>query len=56
MTSIRAAVSRIPSLAGELGESRFALWIAFVLVHVWLGLVNLLGPGLPLGDVQERKP
>jgi len=32
-------------------ESRFALWVAFVLVHLWLGLVNLYGPGLPLGDV-----
>ncbi|TBN58485.1 DUF2029 domain-containing protein [Glaciihabitans arcticus] len=34
-----------------MSASRLALWIAFVAVHVWLGLVNLLGPGLPLGDV-----
>ena len=27
------------------------LWCAFILVHLWLGLVNLYGPGLPLGDV-----
>lgn len=27
------------------------LWCAFVVVHLWLGLVNLFGPGLPLGDV-----
>ncbi|GAA1700723.1 hypothetical protein GCM10009792_21150 [Microcella alkalica] len=28
-----------------------ALWSAFAVVHVWLGGLNLLGPGLPLGDV-----
>lgn len=28
-----------------------ALWSAFILAHLWLGLVNLYGPGLPLGDV-----
>lgn len=27
------------------------LWIAFVLVHLWLGALNLHGPGYPLGDV-----
>jgi hypothetical protein len=27
------------------------LWLAFVLVHLWLGWVALYGPGLPLGDV-----
>lgn len=27
------------------------LWSAFILAHLWLGLVNLFGPGLPLGDV-----
>ncbi|HEY8912812.1 glycosyltransferase 87 family protein [Lacisediminihabitans sp.] len=35
----------------EITSSRILLWIAFVLVHLWLGLVNLHGPGLPLGDV-----
>ncbi|MEO6532120.1 MAG: glycosyltransferase 87 family protein [Pseudolysinimonas sp.] len=29
----------------------FILWTAFVLVHFWLGLVALYGPGYPLGDV-----
>lgn len=28
-----------------------ALWIAFVLVHFWLGWLGLFAPGLPLGDV-----
>jgi Glycosyltransferase family 87 len=27
------------------------VWIAFVLAHLWLGLLNLYAPGLPLGDV-----
>ncbi|MBG6107600.1 glycosyltransferase 87 family protein [Frigoribacterium sp. CG_9.8] len=27
------------------------LWVAFILVHLWLGALNLYGPGLPLGDV-----
>ena len=27
------------------------LWIAFILVHLVLGLINLYGPGYPLGDV-----
>jgi hypothetical protein len=27
------------------------MWAAFVLTHLWLGFVNLQGPGLPLGDV-----
>ncbi len=28
-----------------------SVWIAFVLAHLWLGLLNLYAPGLPLGDV-----
>src|SRR6478735_4453147 len=27
------------------------LWLAFVLVHLWLGWLCLTAPGLPLGDV-----
>ena len=27
------------------------LWVAFVLLHFWLGMLNLYAPGLPLGDV-----
>ena len=26
-------------------------WLAFVFVHLWLGVLALFGPGLPLGDV-----
>lgn len=33
------------------GRNPVALWSAFMLVHLWLGLLNLYGSGLPLGDV-----
>ena len=32
-------------------RSSFTLWAAFVLAHLWLGLLNLYGPGYPMGDV-----
>lgn len=35
----------------RIGRSPVALWSSFILAHLWLGLVNLYGPGLPLGDV-----
>ena len=31
--------------------SAISLWIAFGVVHLWLGFLNLYGPGLPMGDV-----
>lgn len=31
--------------------SALALWLTFIAVHLVLGLLNLRGPGLPLGDV-----
>ena len=31
--------------------SPITVWVAFVLVHLWLGLLNLYAPGLPFGDV-----
>lgn len=31
--------------------SPITVWVAFVLAHLWLGLLNLYAPGLPLGDV-----
>jgi hypothetical protein len=39
-----------PALAA-LTERRLVLWLAFALVHLWLGVVNLTSPSLPLGDV-----
>lgn len=35
----------------RVGSSPLTLWIGFVLVHFWLGLLNLYAPGFPLGDV-----
>lgn len=33
------------------GGSAVSLWLAFAVVHLWLGFLNLYGPGLPMGDV-----
>jgi len=30
----------------------WALWSVFVIVHAWLWVLNLTGPGFPLGDVE----
>ncbi len=32
-------------------RSPITVWVAFVLAHLWLGMLNLYSPGLPLGDV-----
>jgi len=32
-------------------SSPLLLWAAFILAHLWLGVLNLYGPGLPFGDV-----
>ncbi len=37
----------------RIGRSPLALWSSFILAHLWLGLLNLYGPGLPLGDVTQ---
>ena len=41
----------MPTRLSAIAHSRFALWAAFLLVHLWLGLLNLHGPGNPIGDV-----
>lgn len=43
--------SRGPLTLDVLKSSQLLLWVAFVLVHLWLGLLALFAPGLPLGDV-----
>ena len=35
----------------RIGRNPVALWSAFILAHLWLGLLNLYASGLPLGDV-----
>jgi hypothetical protein len=37
-----------------LAISPTAIWSAFILVHLWLGFVNLTVAGAPLGDVQNQ--
>jgi hypothetical protein len=32
-------------------DNPIALWIAFVLAHLWLGMLALYAPGQPIGDV-----
>ena len=39
------------SLPRAVATSRVTLWAAFIAVHVWLGMLNLYGPGFPIGDV-----
>jgi len=45
--SPRPPVSVVRSVVGN----RVTLWIGFVAVHFWLGMLALFGPGFPLGDV-----
>lgn len=51
MPKLRAVASRARAIAVKTLKRPLSLWIAFVLVHLWLGLVNIYGAGLPLGDV-----
>lgn len=51
MSTALAASTRGLRLASVLASNRFVLWCAFVGVHFWLGMLNLFGPGLPMGDV-----
>lgn len=46
-TPVRAATPRWRGIV----SNPALLWSAFVIVHFWLGMVNLYGPGNPLGDV-----
>lgn len=39
------------TVLARVGSSPLAVWIAFVLVHLWLGVLNLRPEGLPMGDV-----
>lgn len=32
-------------------RSPITVWVAFIVAHLWLGMLNLYAPGLPLGDV-----
>jgi len=44
-------LTRVADAAHAVLVSQFTVWVLFVLVHMWLGTLNLIGPGLPMGDV-----
>ncbi|WP_411701323.1 glycosyltransferase 87 family protein [Conyzicola sp.] len=51
MTDAAGSPRRIPTVLRSVATSRAALWAGFVVAHLWLGMLNLYGPGFPLGDV-----
>jgi hypothetical protein len=51
MTTNSVKQHRVADSLRGWGANRFVLWCAFIVVHLSLGLVNLFGPGLPMGDV-----
>jgi len=42
---------RAARVAGAIARSPITVWVAFIAVHLWLGLVNLYAASGPLGDV-----
>ncbi|MBA4247822.1 MAG: hypothetical protein C0444_05955 [Microbacterium sp.] len=44
-------LARVRRIAITAAGSAVSLWLAFAAVHLWLGYLNLYGPGLPMGDV-----
>ncbi|MEN9621037.1 MAG: hypothetical protein RL499_1230 [Actinomycetota bacterium] len=44
-------LARTRHLVVPAAGSAVSLWLAFAAVHLWLGYLNLYGPGLPMGDV-----
>jgi hypothetical protein len=51
MTDAADSPRRIAPTVRAVVTSRMTLWAAFIAVHVWLGMLNLYGPGFPIGDV-----
>ncbi|CAN5137349.1 glycosyltransferase family 87 protein [soil metagenome] len=48
---VAPARARAVRILTAVASSPITVWAAFVLVHLWLGLVNLYAPSGPLGDV-----
>jgi len=44
-------LGRFAPVARAVATNPITVWAAFVLVHLWLGLLNLYAPGVPFGDV-----
>lgn len=51
MTATAGVLTRASSTVRLIATNPITVWGAFVLAHLWLGLLNLYAPGLPLGDV-----
>lgn len=51
MTTVAPARLGAMGVARAVASSPITVWAGFVLVHLWLGLVNLYAPSAPLGDV-----
>lgn len=51
MTDAAPRSERAGAVLRTLTQHPVILWAAFVVVHFWLGMLGLYGPGLPLGDV-----
>jgi hypothetical protein len=51
MTDAADSPRRIAPAVRAVVTNRMTLWAAFIAVHVWLGMLNLFGPGFPIGDV-----
>ncbi len=45
------AIMSITAPLRSFAQSPLVLWAAFILTHLWLGALNLYGPGMPFGDV-----
>ena len=50
MTATAPLRSRVASATRTVATSSVTVWVAFIAVHLWLGLLNLYAPGLPLGE------
>ena len=51
MTDAADSPRRFAPAVRAVVTNRMTLWLAFIAVHFWLGMLNLYGPGFPLGDV-----
>jgi hypothetical protein len=51
MDDFSGTPQRVTDSLADVFDNRFTLWCSFIVAHLWLGLLNLFGPGLPMGDV-----
>jgi hypothetical protein len=51
MTDRARSTRSVPAVLRVIVSRPITVWVAFIAVHLWLGLLNLYAPGFPLGDV-----